>query len=132
MSSGGIVSELLEKQRAFVEQCARGEFVEAMEGFYADNAWQIEKGDGTRREGLSNMVAFEREFLTQVEEFHGVDIGDIAVASDDGCGNGVTMAEYTIKATMKDGSKFWPDQVQVSIWENGKIVGLKYYYNPNF
>ena len=127
-----ISSGLLDKQRAFVEQCAKGEFVEAMEGFYADDAWQIEKGDGTRREGLANMVAFEKDFLTQVGEFHGVDIGEIAVASDDGNGNGVTMAEYTIKATMKDGSKFWPEQVQVTEWKAGKITGLKYYYNPNF
>lgn len=132
MNDAILKSDLLQKQRAFVEQCARGEFVEAMQDHYADDAYQIEKGDGTRREGLANMVAFENEFLTQVEKFHGVDIGSIAVASDDGAGNGVTMAEYTIKAEMKDGTKFWPEQVQVSEWKDGKIVALQYYYNPNF
>ena len=125
-------SDLLEKQREFVERCAKGEFVEVMQDYYAEDAYQIEKGDGTRREGRDNMVAFEKEFLTQVETFHGVDIGSIAVASDDGNGNGVTMAEYTIKAELKDGSKFWPEQVQVSTWKDGKIVALHYYYNPDF
>ena len=125
-------SDLLEMQRTFVERCAKGEFVEVMEDYYAEDAYQIEKGDGTRREGRANMVAFEKEFLTQVKEFHGVDIGPISVASDDGNGNGVTMAQYTIKAELKDGSKFWPEQVQVSEWKNGKIVALRYYYNPNF
>ena len=123
-------SDLLEMQRTFVQRCAKGEFVEVMEDYYADDAYQIEKGDGTRREGRANMVAFEKEFLTQVETFHGVDIGSISVASDDGKGNGVTMAEYTIKADMKDGSKFWPEQVQVSEWKDGKIAALRYYYNP--
>jgi ketosteroid isomerase-like protein len=132
MSHGIPQSELLEMQRTFVERCAKGEFVEVMEEYYAEDAYQIEKGDGTRREGRSNMVAFEKDFLTKVDTFHGVDIGPIAVSSDDGNGNGVTMAQYTIKADMKDGSKFSPEQVQVSEWKNGKIVALRYYYNPNF
>jgi hypothetical protein len=125
-------SELLEMQRTFVERCAKGEFVEVMEEYYAEDVYQIEKGDGTRRDGRANMVAFEKEFLTQVKIFHGVDIGAIAVASDDGKGNGVTMAEYTIKDELQDGSKFWPEQVQVSTWKDGKIVALQYYYNANF
>ncbi|QDS90404.1 hypothetical protein EC9_46120 [Rosistilla ulvae] len=124
-------SELLEMQRTFVKRCAKGEFLEVMEDYYADDAYQIE-GDGSRREGKSNMIAFEKQFLTQVKQFHGVDIGSIAVASDDGDGNGVTMAEYTIKADMIDGSKFWPEQVQVSTWKNRKIVALRFYYDPNF
>lgn len=129
---GGIPqSELLEKQRAFVHRCANGEFVEVMQDFYADDAHQIE-GDGSQRQGKTNMIAFERTFLANVKTFHGIDIGSIAVASDDGNGNGVTMAEYTIKTEMQDGSKFWPEQVQVSTWKNGKIVALRYYYNPNF
>ena len=125
-------SDLLEMQRTFVERCARGEFVEVMEDYYAEDAYQIEKGDGTRREGRANMVAFEKEFLTQVKTFHGCDIGAISVASDDGNGNGVTMAEYSIKAELNDGTKFWPEQVQVTEWKDGKIVALKYYYNPSF
>lgn len=132
MSDGIPKSDLLEKQRTFVERCGKGEFVEVMQDYYAENAYQIEKGDGTRREGRDNMVAFEKDFLTKVKTFHGVDIGSIAVASDDGNGNGVTMAEYTIKAEMQDGTKFWPEQVQVSTWKDGKIVTLSYYYNPNF
>jgi len=131
MENGIPKSDLLEMQRTFVERCAKGEFVEVMEDYYAENAVQLE-ADGTRREGRSNMVEFEKEFLTKVETFHGIEIGSMAVASDDGNGNGITMAEYKIMADLKDGSKFWPDQVQVTKWENGKIVELKYYYDPSF
>ncbi len=131
MSTDVPASQLLEMQRTFVERCAKGEFVEVMEDYYAENAVQVE-GDGSRREGRANMIEFEKEFLTKVKTFHGIDIGSISVATDDGQGNGVTMAEYTIKAEMQDGSKFWPQQVQVTKWESGKITELRYYYDPNF
>lgn len=127
-----IKSNLLDLQRTFVERCAQGEFVEVMEDYYAEDVFQIEKGDGTRREGRANIVAFEKDFLKTVKTFHGIDIGSISVASDDGNGNGVTMAEYTIKADLQDGSKFWPEQVQVSTWKDSKIVALTYYYNAAF
>ncbi len=125
-------SKLLELQREMVEGCARGEFVEGMVNHYAEDVYQIELGDGTRKEGRAKIIADEEAFLKQVEKFHGCDIGSIAVASDDGNGNGVTIVEYTIKAEMKDGSKFWPQQVQVTEWKNGKVASLKFYYNPDF
>ena len=55
-----------------------------MEDYYAEDAYQIEKGDGTRREGRANMIAFEKEYLTRVETLQGVDIGAISMASEDG------------------------------------------------
>lgn len=125
-------SNLLDMQREMIEGAARGEFVEGMEKYYAEDVYQVEMGDGTRKEGLAKIVADEKEFLTQVKTFHGIDIFNIAVASDDGNGNGVTLAEYTIKADLKNGSKFWPQQVHVSEWKDGKVVAIRFYYNPNF
>lgn len=122
---------LLEEQRTFVQRCAKGEFVEVMVDYYHDDVYQIE-GDGSRRESKKAIVEFEQEFLKNVAAFHGIELKNVAVASDDGSGNGVTMAQYSIKADMKDGSVFNPDQVQVSHWENGKIVALRYYYDPSF
>lgn len=123
--------DLLAEQRVFVERCARGEFVDVMVDYYHDDVYQIE-GDGSRRDTKKAIVQFEEEFLKNVQTFHGIDLKNVSVASDDGNGNGVTMAQYSISADMKDGSKFNPDQVQVSTWENGKIVALRYYYDPSF
>lgn len=123
--------DLLHEQRVFVERCAQGEFVEVMQDYYHDDVYQIE-GDGSRRETKAKIVEFEQEFLKNVETFHGINLQNVSVASDDQNGNGVTMAEYSIKADMKDGSKFNPEQVQVTTWKNGKIVALRYYYDPGF
>jgi len=123
--------DLLAEQRTFVERCARGEFVEVMVDYYHDDVYQIE-GDGSRRDTKQAIVEFEVEFLKTVQTFHGIELQNVAVASDDGNGNGVTMAQYSISADLKDGSKFSPDQVQVSTWEDGKIVALRYYYDPSF
>jgi hypothetical protein len=124
-------SELLALTRTFVERCANNEFVEVMLDYYDDGVYQVE-GNGARREGKQAIVDFEKDFQTKVAAFHGIDIGAIGVASDDGHGNGVTLAEYTIKAEMKDGKKFWPEQVQVTTWKNYKVVALRYYYDPNY
>lgn len=122
---------LLEEQRTFVGRVAEGEFVQVMEDYYADGVFQVE-GNGERREGKAAIIAFEKEFLEQVKSFNGVTKGSIGVAEDDGNGNGVTFAEYGIDAELKDGSRFAPKQVQVTRWKDGKIVELRYYYDPNF
>ena len=122
---------LLAEQQVFVDRVAKGEFVEVMEDFYADDVFQIE-GNGERRDGKSAIIAFEKDFLTKVKSFNGVQVGSIGVGHDDGEGNGVTFAEYSIDADLADGSRFAPKQVQVTHWKNGKIVELRYYYDPNF
>ena len=123
--------DLLNEQKQFVDRVAKGEFVEVMEDYYTDDVYQIE-GNGERRESKAAIIAFEKEFLTKVSAFNGVEIGAIGVGEDDGAGNGVTFAEYAIDAELADGSKFTPRQVQVTHWREGKIAALRYYYDPAF
>jgi ketosteroid isomerase-like protein len=108
-----------------------GKFVEGMEQFYADDAVN-EEPTGATIEGKAAIIEHEKNILKQVAAFHGVDVKSVAVAEDDGDGNGVTIAEYSMQVDMKDGSKFNPDQVQVTRWKNGRAVHNKFYYNPNF
>ncbi|MEM9083167.1 MAG: hypothetical protein AAGB34_06175 [Planctomycetota bacterium] len=44
----------------------------------------------------------------------------------------MTFAEYKLSVDMKEGSKFNPDQVQVTRWKDTKAVNVKFYYNPDF
>ena len=122
---------LQELQEEFGARVQKGEFVEVMEDFYADEVFQVE-GNGERREGKAAIINFEKEFLTQVAAFNGVEVRSLAVASDDGQGNGTTLAEYSIDADLKGGKGFKPEQVQVSQWSKGKIVAIRYYYAPSF
>ena len=122
---------LLEAQHDIIHMIKQGLFVEGMEKYYADDAVNIEPV-GEPRVGKAAIIANEHEILKQVAAFHGIDVRSVGVGEDDGNGNGVTFAEYKISVDMKDGSKFNPDQVQVTRWVGGKAKEIKFYYNPDF
>jgi ketosteroid isomerase-like protein len=121
---------LLEKQQKILDQLANGQFVEGMEEFYADDAVN-EEPTGVRIEGKAAIIENEHKVLEAVEAFHGLEVRSVG-SHDDGNGNGVTFAEYSLRVDMKDGTKFNPDQVQVTRWENGLARHIRFYYNPNF
>ena len=122
---------LLEKSQQILDMLKKGEFVEGMEKFYADDAVN-EEPTGTTTRGKLTIIENEKKILQQVKVYHGIEVKSVGVGEDDGKGNGVTFAEYKLSVDMKDGSKFNPDQVQVTRWKNGKAVHNKFYYNPNF
>ncbi len=122
---------LLEKTRRMIQDLADGKFVEGMEEFYADDAVN-EEPDGRRIEGKTAIIANEKNVLDNVAAYHGIEIKGFGTGSDDGAGNGVTFAEYKLSVDLKDGSKFNPDQVQVTTWKDGKASHIRFYYNPDF
>lgn len=122
---------LLDKTRRMIEGLKDAKFVEGMEEFYADDVIN-EEPTGAKVQGKAVIIANEKEVLANVATYHGIEIGSIGVGQDDGQGNGTTFAEYKLSVDMKDGSKFDPDQVQVTTWQNGKAKHVKFYYNPDF
>ena len=122
---------LLDKTRRMIDGLKEGKFVEGMEEFYADDVVN-EEPTGARIEGKAKLISNEKEILENVATFHGIEIKSIGVGEDDGSGNGVTYAEYKLSVDMKDGSKFNPDQVQVTRWEDGEVKHIRFYYNPDF
>jgi hypothetical protein len=126
-----VMSEtLLEKTKRMIEGLKDGKFVEGMEEFYADDVIN-EEPTGVKTAGKPTLIENEKETLENVAAYHGIEISSFGVGEDDGQGSGVTFAEYKLSVDMKDGSKFNPDQVQVTRWENGKAKRIKFYYNPN-
>ena len=122
---------LIDKTRSMIEALEEGKFVEGMEEFYADDAVN-EEPNGTRIEGKAAIIENEKKVLENVAAYHGIEIKAFGAGSDDGQGNGVTFAEYKLSVDMKDGSKFNPDQVQVTTWKDGKASHIRFYYNPDF
>lgn len=122
---------LLDKTKRILEQLQKGQFVEGMEEFYADDVVN-EEPTGDKVAGKATIIANEHEILANVAAYHGCEVRSVGVGEDDGHGNGVTYAEYKLSVDMKDGSKFNPDQVQVIRWKGGKAVHNKFYYNPDF
>jgi hypothetical protein len=126
------VSEsLLSKTKRMIEGLNDGKFVEGMEEFYADDVVN-EEPTGARTEGKALIIENERALLEGVAEYHGIEIKSFGAGEDDGAGNGVTFAEYRLSVDMKDGTKFNPDQVQVTRWENGQAKHIRFYYDPGF
>ncbi len=124
-------NSLLEKTNEIMEMLKTGQFVEGMEKFYADDVVN-EEPTGDKITGLDNLIAHEKNVLEQVKTYHGITVYSVGTGEDDGNGNGVTFAEYSLRVDMNDGSTFNPDQVQVTRWENGKAKHIKFYYNPTF
>lgn len=122
---------LLDKTRRMIGGLQEGKFVEGMEEFYADDVVS-EEPTGAKTEGKATIIANEKDVLENVAAYHGIEIRSIGVGEDDGSGNGVTFAEYKLAVDMKDGSKFNPDQVQVTRWKGGKVRHIRFYYNPDF
>jgi ketosteroid isomerase-like protein len=122
---------LLDKTRRMIDGLKEGKFVEGMEEFYTDDI-VIEEPTGAKTQGKATIIANEKDVLENVATYHGIEIKSIGAGEDDGSGNGVTFAEYKLTVDMKDGSKFNPDQVQVTRWEGGKAKHIRFYYNPDF
>ena len=122
---------LLDMTKRMIHDLKEGKFVEGMEEFYADDV-VAEEPTGAKTEGKATIIANEKEILDNVAEYHGIEIRSIGTGEDDGSGNGVTFAEYKLTVDMKDGSKFNPDQVQVTRWKDGKVEHIRFYYNPDF
>ncbi len=125
------VESLREQTQKILEMLKKGEFVEGMEFFYADDVIN-EEPTGVIVQGKQAVIENEKNILQQVKTYHGIEVKSVGVGEDDGKGNGITFAEYKLSVDMKDGSMFNPDQVQVTRWKNGKAVHIKFYYNPNF
>ena len=131
MSNASTTGSLLDMTRQIVDMLAKGQFVEGMEMFYADDVIN-EEPTGAIVQGKQVIIDNEKKILEQVAAYHGIEVRSVGVGEDDGNGNGVTFAEYKLSVDMKDGSKFNPDHVQVTKWENGKAKHIKFYYNPDF
>ena len=123
------MTSLIQNQKTILDQLQRGEFVQGMEDYYADDVIN-EEATGASVQGKDKIIANERQFLETVENYHGCTVKSYGVGQDDGQGNGVTFAEYEIRADLKDGKTFNPNQVQVTRWENGKIKRCTFYYDP--
>lgn len=122
---------LIQKTQHILDMLKEGQFLEGMDLYYADDVIN-EEPTGEQVQGKKTIMDNEKVILEQVAAYHGIDIKSVGAGEDDGQGNGVTFAEYKLSVDMKDGSKFNPDQVQVTRWENGKAKHVKFYYNPNF
>lgn len=114
---------LKEKTQDIYKLIGQGQLMEAFEKYYADNVVMTEP-QGTR-EGKAACRDYEVQFLSNVQEFHGLEVK--AIASDEE--SGIVFHETSMDVTFKDGNRVLMEQAAVQKWENGQIVHERFYYN---
>jgi len=100
-----------------------GKLLDAFDKYYGENVVLTEPR-GTW-EGKKSCREHEVEFLSFVQEFHGLEVHAIAADEE----NGIVFHETTMDVTFKDGNRAKMEQVGVQRWEGDKIVHERFYYN---
>ena len=118
---------LKELHEQVIEYLKQGKFAEGIEDFYAENA-TAQENTNPPTVGRAAMVKNEREFLTKVTAYHGIEI--LATGIDDlGGGNGVVLYEAVMQWDQSDKGHVSVNQSVVERWKDGKIAHIRFYGN---
>jgi len=117
------MKEVVEELNGMILQ---GKAMEAFEKFYSEDVVMQENSEEPRV-GKEVNREFEKQFMSNVQEFHSAKLIKSAF-SDDG---NVAMNYWEMDLTFKDGKRKKSAQVAVQEWKDGKIVRERFFYNPN-
>ena len=102
----------------------QGKIMDAFEKFYADDVVMQENSEEPRV-GKDKNREFEKNFVENIEEFHGAKINAVAF-SDDG---EMAMSQWEMDITFKDGKRNKSAQVTVQKWKDDKIVNERFFHS---
>ena len=108
------------------EMILQGKSMEAFEKFYAEDVTMQENSEEPRV-GKDTNREFEKQFMENVEEFHGMKLNATAFSDNDE----VVMNYWDMDVTFKGKERKKSSQVAVQKWKDGKIVKERFFYNPN-
>jgi ketosteroid isomerase-like protein len=116
MSTADSVKELV----AMVEQ---GNFVEAIEKFYAPDATMHENNDPPRV-GLAALLEGERRFLNSIQAMPVHRAESFVVDGDR------AAIHWIFEMIDSKGKRRRLDEIAYQLWRDGKIVSERFYYDP--
>lgn len=99
---------------------AKGEMVEAVGEFYADNCVYQEGNQPPRTAGKKGQEEYLTNFFKTVKAVNGLTLHSQTI------GDGVTMSEWTFDLSTTGGPILW-NEVLRRRWENGKVVSERFY-----
>jgi len=100
-----------------------GKMMEAFEKFYADDVTMQENSEEPRV-GKATNREFEKQFMENVEEFHGMKLNATAFTED----GEIAMNYWDMDVTFKGAPRKKTSQVAVQKWKDGKIVKERFFY----
>jgi ketosteroid isomerase-like protein len=113
-------TKIRELETALNEMTAKGQILEALARFYAEDC-VFEEGDGSRRRGRQS----QHEHLSAF--FAGLKGLDSATLHAQATGEGVGLSEWTFAMTAGDGTPIVWNEVLVRRWENDRVVSERFY-----
>ena len=99
---------------------AKGEMVEAVGKFYADDCVWQEGNKEPRTGGNEGQKAYLTAFFSTVTKVNGLTLHSQTVGDD------ITMSEWTFDLDTTNGPVLW-NEVLRRRWENGKVVSERFY-----
>ncbi len=117
---------LREKVGEVIEHIRGGKIVEAVERYYDDDVSMRENG-GTPTVGKAANIEREKQFLSQVKDWHGFTAHSVGIDGDEG--DGTALIECSLEFTNTEDKRVTMEQVAVQRWKDGKIVSERFYYD---
>ena len=108
--------------RELSEAIIKGEILEAVDRYYADDA-QMQENLNDPTVGKPAIIEHEKNFLSTVKEWKSTNFQAIAAEGD------VAFLEYSFDFVNKEGQDMHYEQVSVQRWRDGKIIHERFYYN---
>ena len=102
---------------------AKGEMIQAVEAYYADNCIFQEGNNQPRTGGKKGQLEYLGAFFKTVTKVNGIKLHSQAIGDD------VTKSEWTFDLSTTGGPILW-NEVLCRIWKNGKVVSEKFYTAP--
>jgi hypothetical protein len=108
-----------------VELCRQGQFEAAQTELYADDAVSIEAEGAPVEvvEGLAAIMEKARQFMSTIEQFHGVVVSDPLVAGD------YFTVSMALDTTAKGRGRVTMEELCVYEVDNGQIVSEQFFYS---
>jgi len=114
---------LKERVNALNTLMLKGKIDEAFEQFYHPEVVRQENHDEPRI-GKAFNWEYEKKAIAKVDEWHAVEVRDVALNEEDQVSMVVQFIEVTV-----DGKRFKREEVSVQKWQDGLIIYEKFYYS---
>lgn len=108
---------------AFAKRLENGEFVQAIEQFYAPDAATYEN-DAAPTVGRDKLVAKERGVLAASREVKAVRIGPSLIEGDN------VASRWTFSFTSAEGVTRTLNEIAWQTWSGDKLIEERFYYDP--
>ncbi|WP_038491089.1 nuclear transport factor 2 family protein [Collimonas arenae] len=112
-----------ERVESFIKLVVQGEYVEAIEKFYTEDA-SMQENQEPPRKGIRLLVAGEEKALSSVKEIRTLAAKSFLIDGDR------VAINWLFQITVPDGRSFQQDEIAYQVWRGDKIVEEQFYYDP--